>query len=185
MQMKEYLQQNFGYTDFQIRQLVYVKDCLVSEISKLIIMGIFFSAIGKFSLFAVSGFVLLLIRTWSGGLHFKHYLSCLLVSFLVFYLGVCVLNPVTLPKIYQLVLLLGCILTHIAFAPIVSATRPIPNGILVRKSKVHSFTVIFLYALILYIVPPNQYINVGFWIIVLQSLQLAIANFTQKRRQTA
>ena len=71
--------------------------------------------------------------------------------------------------------------THqLLFAPIVSSYRPIPNGIQIRKAKRQAFHIITIYALIMYIVPPNQYIITGFWIIMLQSFQLLAAKIVRK-----
>ena len=39
---------------------------------------------------------------------------------------------------------------------------------------------IFLYTLVLYIMPENRYINTGFWIIILHSLQLIAAKIQKK-----
>ena len=44
----DYLQENFGYSDFQIGQIRYAVVSILSEISKIIIMGIFFSYIHYF-----------------------------------------------------------------------------------------------------------------------------------------
>ena len=56
----------------------------------------------------------------------------------------------------------------------------IPNGIQIRKAKRQAFHIITIYALIMYIVPPNQYIITGFWIIMLQSFQLLAAKIVRK-----
>ena len=145
--------------------------------SKLIIMGIFFACIHRLLLFTFSIFTLLLLRTCTGGLHFDHYLSCLIVSFLIIGLSVVILPHIYTAKWLQLLILIGCIIINYLYAPIVSKYRPIPEGIRVRKAKKQSFIIITIYALILFVFPPNTYICVGFWTIVLQSLQLIAAKY--------
>lgn len=179
--IQNYLQASFGYTDYQIEQIRYTVVSLLSEISKLFIMGIFFVMTHHLPQYLTAILVLLILRTCTGGLHFKHYSSCLLVSFLIFYLGICQLPSLLLPKPAYFVLLLVCVMIHYLFAPVVSSYRPIPNGIQVKKSKRQAFAIITVYALIMFIVPFNQYTITGFWIILLQSLQLIAAKI-QKRR---
>lgn len=179
--IQDYLQASFGYTDFQIEQIRYTVVSLLSEISKLFIMGIFFTMTHHLPQYLIAIIVLLILRTCTGGLHFKHYFSCLLVSFLIFYLGICQLPNITLPRPAYFILLLICVIINYLFAPVVSSYRPIPNGILVRKSKRQAFAMITLYALIMFIVPVNQYTVTGFWIILLQSFQLIVANIRKRR----
>jgi Membrane protein putatively involved in post-translational modification of the autoinducing quorum-sensing peptide len=179
--MKDYLQANFGYTDYQIEQIRYTLLSILSEISKLFIMGLFFAKTHHISQYFVAIIVLLILRTCTGGLHLKHYLSCLLVSFLIFYLGICQLSNIALPRQVYFILLLVCVIINYLYAPVVSIYRPIPNGIRIKKSKRQAFAMITLYAVIMFIVPSNQYIITGFWIIQLQTLQLIAAKI-QKRR---
>lgn len=179
--IQDYLQTSFGYTDFQIEQIRYTVVSLLSEISKLFIMGIFFTMTHHLPHYLTAILVLLILRTCTGGLHFKHYSSCLLVSFLIFYLGICQLPSLSFPKPAYFALLLVCMMIHYLFAPVVSSYRPIPNGIQVRKSKQQAFTIITAYALVMFIVPFNQYTITGFWIIQLQSLQLIVAKILKRR----
>ena len=77
-----YLQKTYGYTDFQIGQIRYVIMSLLSEFSKLFIMGIFFYSTHMFGEYITAAFILCMIRTGAGGLHFKHYVTCFLFSFI-------------------------------------------------------------------------------------------------------
>lgn len=80
-----YLQKTYGYTDFQIGQIRYVIMSLLSEFSKLFIMGIFFYSTHMFGEYITAAFILCMIRTGAGGLHFKHYVTCFLFSFGIFF----------------------------------------------------------------------------------------------------
>ena len=131
----DYLQENFGYSDFQIGQIRYAVVSILSEISKIIIMGIFFSYIHYFPQYLVAIAVLLTLRTCTGGLHFKHYFSCFLVSLGIIFAGVCVLPLIPVARPLYFILLLGCIIVNYFLAPIVSSYRPVPNGVQIKKSK--------------------------------------------------
>ena len=180
MTIHDYLQNSFGYTDFQIGQIRYTVISILSEISKLILMGFFFALSGYFLQYIVAISVLLVLRTCTGGLHFKRYFSCLAVSFIILFLGICVLPQIVIPCPIYFVFLLVAVVINYLFAPIVSSYRPIPNGVRIRKSKRQSFSIITIYALIMFIVPTNLYIVTGFWIIMLQSFQLLVAKLVRK-----
>lgn len=182
MKPGKYLQKTYGYTDFQIAQIRYVIMSLLSEFSKLFIMGIFFYSTHMFGQYITAAFILCMIRTGAGGLHFKHYITCLLFSFGIFFTGITMGVQFPCSKWYALVVLTICIIIHFLCAPIVSSYRPTPNGVMIRKSKRQSFIIIALFAVTLYFIPENTYINTGFWIIVLQSLQLVVAKLTNERR---
>lgn len=181
--IQTYLKSTYGYTDFQIAQIRYALLSILSEMSKLIIIGIFFYCTGNVTAYLLAAAVLCTLRTATGGLHYKHYWSCLIMSFLFFYAGICVLPVLTIPNYVQLLLLCLCILLNYKYAPVVSSFRPVPDGILIRKAKLQSFLIISIYACLVFLIPNNRHMPVGTWIILLQSLQLTAANLLQKRRK--
>lgn len=180
--IQSHLKTNYGYTDFQISQIRYALLSILSEISKLFIMGLFFYFTGNLVSYLLAAVVLCTLRTATGGLHYKHYWSCLIMSFLFFFTGVMILPAFPLPDYIHLALLCLCILLNYKYAPIVSSYRPIPDGVLIKKAKTQSFLIISLYAILIFIIPQNPYLPVGSWIIILQSLQLLAANLLERRR---
>lgn len=179
------LSEEFHFTDYQIKLIRYRLLSLVSEVSKTLIMGILFYQLGYFAeyLFAVT--VLLFLRTRTGGIHLKHYTTCLLTTAGGIFSAVCVLPLVPVTKPVQLLLLFLCFAGIAYAAPVVSCYRPEPDGISIRKSKVQATVIICIYAALLYVIPENPLMTVGFWIIILQSAQLVVAKFikqTQRRR---
>lgn len=84
MKIHDYLKNNYGYSDFQIGQIRYTIISILSDVSKLIIMGIFFILTDYFFQYLAAIATLLVLRTCTGGLHFKHYFSCLALSFFSF-----------------------------------------------------------------------------------------------------
>ena len=134
-----YLQKTYGYTDFQIGQIRYVIMSLLSEFSKLFIMGIFFYSTHMFGEYITAAFILCMIRTGAGGLHFKHYVTCFLFSFGIFFAGITMGVHFSCSKLYALVILTICIIIHFLCAPIVSSYRPTPSGVMIRKIKTSVF----------------------------------------------
>ncbi|MCH5266173.1 MAG: accessory gene regulator B family protein [Lachnospiraceae bacterium] len=184
MNVSGYLKTTFGYTDFQIGQIRYTVMSILSEVSKLMIIGGFFLLADRFLVFLTAALLLCLLRTCTGGLHFKHYISCFLVSFCI--LSACVFLPAWVPVNRNLMLILsgGCALCNYRLAPVVSSYRPTPSEALVRKSRRQSAGIILFYTVLALFLPFNQYIVTGFWTILLHSIQLAAAKIW-KRRDTA
>lgn len=181
MLIHTYLHDTLGFSNYEIAQIRYFIISILSETSKLLLIGFFFFHIQRFTLFVTAAIVLCLLRITTGGVHFRHYVSCLAMSFLIFFVGICMLEPFYLTKPTQLLLLVCCMLINYCCAPVVSCFRPIPDGIKVRHSKIRSFWLITSFSVVLFIFPQNQYINVGFWMIILQTIQLFAAKI-QKRR---
>lgn len=111
----------------------------------------------------------------------EHYLTCLIMSFLIFFTAIDILLPIQLTRQVQLPALAACILVNLKFAPVVSRHRPVPGKERIRKSRIESVVMIAIFSLLLYVLPSNQYISVGFWIILLQSVQLAAAYYGKRR----
>lgn len=182
MHVKTYLKETFGYSDKEAGRIYYVFQSIASEVSKLLIMGIFFLYIGKFDVYLVAALLLCFLRTNTGGMHLKHYSTCLAMSFCILATGICILPEIPATKLMQIIVLGICAVCNYYLSPIVSEYRPIPNGLLIKKSKRKAALYITLYILLLYIIPVNPYTTVGFWIIVLQTLQLFVAKYNQRRR---
>lgn len=180
--IKAYFKKKYNLSGYQIAQIIFLFKTLGSELSKIVIMGLlFFNHISHY-FFAL--FIMLFLRCTTGGLHFYTYLGCLLTS--IFYLGMAiyVLPHFILPQYIQLLLLLLCILLCNYIGPITSKYRPKECESRFNKFKKIITMFIFIYALILYIIPENTYISVGFWVIILHSLQLLLAKIRKKGEYT-
>lgn len=181
MYIHNYLHNTLGYTNYEIAQMQYFISSVFSEISKMILIGTFFLLIDRLFLFIPAALTLCCLRICTGGLHFKHYLSCLAISFAIFFIDICILNEFTLLKPIQLLLLCICIVINYTCAPVVSIFRPVPNGTQIQRAKKHSFWLITVYCIIVFILPTSSYINVGFWMIMLQSIELSTAKMLKRR----
>lgn len=106
---KTFLQTSYHYTDYQIKVMDYfIKTCL-SEISKFMLMGFFFSYFSAFPYYLYATLILWVLRFCSGGLHCKTYIGCLLFSHTYLVLCILVLPRLYLSTIWELILLLMCI----------------------------------------------------------------------------
>jgi len=177
-----YLRTTYNYSDYDIRLFKYYIKCILYDLSKLIPLGLFFFALGHALEYVIAVIILLLVRTSTGGLHFKRYISCFTFTAIFFVTSIIILPKIDINSNLMLILLLICMIITNYIGPIVSCYRETPSGILIRKSKRNSTIIIFIYCILLFIIPNNHYITIGFWVIILQTLQLSFAYILKMRR---
>ena len=163
--MQEFLKRQYQFSDFQIAQLQFFVKTMSSELSKFLIMGFIFRDRLGLYLFAMA--VMLPLRIAVGGLHCKTYLSCLLVSFSYAFLSL-------------MIFLFACMLCNYFVGPVTSTVHVALSEEHVKKVRVQAFVFIFFYIVVLYIAPENSYVTVGFWVIILHTLQLIAARILKK-----
>lgn len=177
--MREFLKTQYQFSDFQIAQLNYTWKSLASEFSKLILMGILFHNILGVYAFAVM--IMMLLRSSTGGLHCRTYISCFLVSFTYMFLALAVLPAIPVNKLVQMILLFVCILCNYYIGPVTSAVhRPLSEKI-IHRVRGQAFLIIFFYLVLTYITPENPYITAGFWVIILHTTQLIAAKLLKMK----
>lgn len=173
-----------NYSENDIEKVRYVFAAFYSEFSKLIIMELLFLIINKGFEFLISVSILLLIRTNSGGLHFKHYWSCLLFSTTLLLCAIILLPAIPISKLTMILCLILCIVINYNIKPVRCIYRPAPDEKMIRNCHISTFKCIFFYLIIIYLFPMNPYLIAGFWTILLQTLQLVAANFLEKRGES-
>ncbi|MBD5492651.1 MAG: hypothetical protein HDR16_11225 [Lachnospiraceae bacterium] len=178
-QIKIYLRDTYELSNYQIAQIAFLFKTIFSEVSKILIMGFLFH--GKLPLYIFALFVMIVLRSLMGGLHFYTYLKCLLASTLYLGLSIYVLPNISIALYLQVILLLLSVLICNSIGPITSIYRPeaCKRHFTQYKRLVTAF--ILLYTLVLCVMPENNpYLCVGFWVITLHSLQLIIAKIQTK-----
>lgn len=176
--MNEFLKKNYQFSDYQVAVLGFIGKTLASEISKLLIMGFIFR--DRLGIYVVAVSVMIFLRTATGGLHCKKYISCLLASFIYLFLAIVILPMIPVNKVFQLILLFLCMLCTYYIGPVTSTVHlPLKDGT-VKRVKVQAFLFVFFFITVTYIVPENHYIIVGFWVIILNTLQLIVARIIKK-----
>lgn len=180
--IKIYIKDKYGLSNYQIAQLAFVFKSTSSELSKILIMGIVFH--NHLRLYAFLLLIMCFIRTFSGGLHFSTYYRCLIAS--TIYIGSIIVffSKITLPLYIRLFLLTLCIIACYIIGPVLSKYRThFPEKQLYFCRNITCFA-IFIYTLIMYIIPENPYFTAGFWMIILHSLQLFVAKIRRKGEYT-
>lgn len=179
------IQTMYGYTDYEMAIIKYSVTALFSESSKIIILGTVFALLGKLDLFIASSSILVLLRLNGGGYHCKHYVTCLLLTTIVLSATTIFLPLITIPN-YSIVLsiLTLCLFITYFIGPVPSPFRPEPDSLLIKHCNNKSFFIIFFFIIIVSIFNSNRiiepYLIVGFWTIILYTLQLIIAKIIRK-----
>lgn len=171
--MMQYIQKKFGFSNYQMAQLQYFFLTFFGELSKLLMLGFLFR--NKISLFFWAVFILHLTRSSLGGLHCKTYWGCFFLSLVYLTLAIEILPLLPVNKFFQMTVLTVCIMVSHHIGPVTSDLHPILSNGVCAKLKNKIVVISFLYYILLYIMPQNQYITVGFWVIILNTLQLVIA----------
>lgn len=159
----------------------YLYLCIISEGSKILLFSVVFFNIGLLKEYIFALILLILLRTNGGGLHFKHYISCLIVSFFV--LSSSILLGIKLPfsNLASVIILTICIILGYWSVPIVSANRPTANEKLIKKSKRNTVLILSVYLILVCIVSANRYTNIGVWIVIIHICQLLLAKILKRR----
>lgn len=178
--LKQLLKEKYNLSSYQIAQLSFLCKTVFSEISKVLIMGIIFYK--YLPIYFLALLIMLVLRCSTGGIHFYTYIGCLTTSIIFLWLGIILLPNIAVPLYVKLILLLLCILSCYHIGPVPSKFRPTYSNQFIQKCKLIVSVFIFLYTITLYVIPESPYLNVGFWIIILHSLQLFVAKYTRKEQ---
>jgi len=176
--MKEFLKNTYGFTNYQVAQLGFLAKTLLSEISKLIIMGFLFY--DCLDIYLIASITLLLLRTSTGGLHCKTYLSCLIVSCLYMLVCIRLLPLIPLSRFTTIILLFICLIINYSIGPVTSVIHKPLSKENNQKGRIRALIIIFFYILITAIIPEHSYACVASRVIIAHTLQLIIAKIRKK-----
>lgn len=122
--LHKYFETSFELSQIDSIKLKYSLELVMGEISKFFILFFLFWVLGKATDFIYSLLTLMIIRVFTGGLHFKHYSNCIIFSGFFFYISIFLknyfhLNPFSIIAMYILSLFI-----IIIFAPVFGKSRP-------------------------------------------------------------
>lgn len=176
--MKEMLKTYYHFTDLQIAQLDFLRKTLLSEISKVLIMGFLFRK--QLDVYCISVLALCLLRTSTGGLHCKTYLRCLVST--TCYMAICLtlLPPIVVALPFKAGILLTCAMVNYIVGPVTSDVHLPLNPEQIQKGRTYATIIILFFMTIQCIIPENIYVIPIFWIIIIHTLQLIAAKIRKK-----
>ncbi|MCM1386130.1 MAG: accessory gene regulator B family protein [Bacillus sp. (in: Bacteria)] len=177
------VQSEYGFSDYQIKLLRFSFTGILYDVSKTLIFFVYFLAVGKLPEFLFAVVPLILLRTRSGGIHFRKYWTCFLASFLYLCAVIYILpNMIAVhPLVIYLILLLCAVLDYMIGSASLKQSPVLQDEFMIsqknkfmKKAKIQSFQVVFIIAVLFYIFPDSRYIIISFWTVVLHTLQLSI-----------
>jgi accessory gene regulator B len=156
-------------------KIQYGLSILLSEGFKVIFLIVFFNVIHNQNYFYFSLGIMLTIRIFSGGVHVKGTLNCLLITTLLF-IFTSVLAPL-MPRFhtaYYLLVGAASLVILLIRAPICSIRRPIKDNKKKLQYKITSSLAAAIWIFILLCLESTSYVNCGFSTILAQSIQLVL-----------
>lgn len=162
-------------TEYEKKLKEYYWKCFISEISKTIFFLIIFTLFHLTTEYFIALFFLTLFRTNGGGLHFQHYISCMIVSFVFLAASIFLALYVKPQLTIMMICLLLCLVIGYLLVPITSINRPPATPVQVFKSKRNTCIIMSVFILLIYICPDSPYLLIGYWTVILHILQLIIA----------
>jgi len=172
--------QNMHMTPREERFFIFRLKCLLYDLSKLAMFLIFFGLLHKLDYFLLAYAIMFPLRQVSGGLHFKHYTSCLVFSFIFFAADILLLMPMKLPIVAVCAIFPICAAVVYAIGPIQAPTRPPLAEEEIAKRKKKALLATAYAALITAILYQTKFGSIAYWTIILQTLQLIIAFIKKK-----
>lgn len=185
------LQQEYGFSDYQVKLLRFSFTGILYDVSKTLIFIVYFTYIGKFPELIFALIPLILLRTRSGGIHFRKYWTCFFFSFLYLCLVIHVL-PVAIPlhplAVYPV--LAVCAVADYLLGPnslkekVVVQDAALKDDLKnrLRKAKIECFQVVLIVAVLMFLFPGNRYLIVSFWTVVVHAVQLIITKIMREVR---
>ncbi|MBU5675012.1 accessory gene regulator B family protein [Alkaliphilus sp. MSJ-5] len=161
-----------------ILKMKYAMNVIWNEIIKFALLMIIFGLLNKLNLFLFCTTLLLPIRIFSGGVHFKRRIPCFIGSLSCFALAILIFPSILnmTVKMAVILMLISIIIVYI-YSPISSSFRPILNEKRKRVLNYLSvfFTLICVFILFKFALLYNKaFFECGIWTISLQAFQLII-----------
>lgn len=172
--------ENANLNSKEQKLLIFRAKCILYDISKLILFVAFFAVIHKLSCFVFAFLIFYPIRQISGGLHFKHYFSCLVFSFVYMYLVVVVLSPLTLELAVVVPILAVCAAVIYAIGPMRPPSRPALSKQEFAEHRKKAFRIVCYEAVLVVLFSDHRLASAGYWTIILHTLQLIMALIIKK-----
>ncbi len=178
--LNDYMTNEMRLNSSEQKFVIFKFKCIIYDFSKFIIISIFFAFAELFKEFLFASMISIPLRIYSGGLHFKHYLSCFLFSFGYFLLLIYGFSFISLPIYLSTILMVFCFIINFCLSPIQSASRPPLPAAELQRTKQKTILISLYCMLIILLFYETPLASVGYWTILLHSMQLIIAKLIKK-----
>ncbi len=173
--LHKYFESEFNLSEVDSAKLKYSLEIIIGDFSKLLILFILFSILGSGTDFIYSSLALLMIRLFTGGLHFKTYAGCIIFSGIFFYTSIFLKTHIPLNFKIAIILFIFSLVTVNLFAPICGKSRPTYSHRKRQQFKLASTILMFIHFSLYFFTDKNPYFTNSVWVITLQAFQILIA----------
>jgi accessory gene regulator B len=183
--LHKYFTNEFDLSELDSIKLRYSLELIISDLSKCIILLVLFSILGKTPDYVYSLLALLMIRSFTGGLHFKKYIGCMIFTGLFFCISILLKTHISLNFTVLSTLFIFSSFTIIYFAPLCHKSRPNYSNQKRNKFKLISIILLSFHFISCFFASKNPYLINSVWVMSLQSFQILIAkgvNIYEKRK---
>lgn len=174
-----------GPSEYEKKLIRYWAACILSEGSKIIIFTIIFYCWNKLPEFGMALLFLFLFRSCTGGLHCKSYFSCLCLSFFILLSGILLGEAIFLPRYLILILIAVLGICSYGLTPILSVNRPPATPAIIKHARKRTLIVSILLFVLLWMFSGSRYWNIGFWLFVINTIQLFTAYMIRRWRHVS
>ena len=168
-----YAEANLDITKFESAKLRFMLEVIFLFIAQLVTYTIFFAYIGKLTEFLILAVVMMCIRPFSSGLHFKNFMYCFILTFAILAAIILVLPDVSSTYAVMEAMLLTTVILNVALAPVSKR-----NSAHSAKSnfyfKILSTMILLVFSFLLLNARDNPYASIIVWMLFIQSVQLII-----------
>lgn len=177
--MLQRIQEKYELTDRQTRLLKYYLTVFFGETGKLLAIGCLF--LNRFPTYLWCVLLFAMIHTATGGAHCRTYLGCLAASAALFVICIDILPLIEITLTCRIVLLILCGIVNCFTGPVMTKERRarFQDGEVLAKSTkkalLRVLAVIGCFILYSCYHPNTDVAKAGFWIILLDTIQLAAA----------
>lgn len=172
--MKTYVEQE-TLTQREKKLVSYFFKTLLSDFSKMILLYGLFFIFHMEKAYIYSLCTLLLIRSFTGGLHFKKYWSCFLFTGMFFSATLICIHYIPLNNSIVNFSIIIAILSIGIVGPLQSNKRPELSSKNKRINIILAISILFIHLVLYYIFPNSYYLTCAIWTIILQTVQLLIS----------
>lgn len=186
-QLKRSIKKEVNLSEVEQIKLDYAIDALVGDITKFVLLLIFFLIIHRGIAFLLFCIVALPLRNLTGGIHMKTYNTCFLFSLFYALLALIMIENFSMDSTQLVYLSLFSIIIIFLVAPITSKSRPIYSAKKKIAFKIISSIWIIINVVVIFYIPNTKYALIAPWAIMIHSIQLLggfLWQLFQKQKQT-
>lgn len=185
MKLNDYFKKSDAFDDKQLLYINYGYSVIKNELSKFILLLIFYILIGHQLEYLFYLLILTPVRIFSGGLHLKSNFLCFIASFIFSFVNIYLLPLIILPDPVYWVMMISSIIISIVIAPVKNPNRPIKTRVryINLKKKVAIFMILGSILLLILSINGSQiFYVIGVWALFMNSLQILFIQISDSRK---